>query len=72
MSGSNTWSKYISATYIKEKAYPIEQLLTIVNDGCADGDKNNIADQLSEFQKNQIAHAFAVIAKELDVKIPEV
>lgn len=36
------------------------------------GDSANIADQIPPVQRNEIAFAFAVIAKELGVKIPEV
>ena len=58
--------KHISARYIKEKMRPIENLIDIVN--------NAESDNLSEKIRypEEIAFAFAVIAKELGVKIPEV
>lgn len=65
--------KHISAFYIKEKMYPIEQLIKTVNDTLeGDSDTANIAEKFSESQRRETAFAFAVIAKELGVKIPEV
>ena len=57
--------KYISAKYIKEKSYPIEQLL----DSIDSTETDNIADKV---YSEEIAYAFAVIAKELGVEIPKV
>lgn len=65
--------KHISAYYIKEKMWPIEQLIKTVNDTLdGDSDTANIAEKISPSQRNDIAFAFAVIAKELGVKIPDV
>lgn len=65
--------KHISAFYIQEKMWPIEQMIKTVNDTVnGTGDSANIADQIPPVQRNEIAFAFAVIAKELGVKIPEV
>ena len=57
--------KYVSAKYIDEKLYPIRNLISIVEST----DSNNIADKVAN-QKQDIAFAFAVIAKELGVTIP--
>ena len=57
--------KYISAKYIKEKSFPIEQLLDTINSS----DTDNIANKI---HAEEIAYAFAVIAKEIGVEIPEV
>lgn len=64
--------KHISATYINEKLWPVEQLISIVKDTCENGSTINISDQISESRRQEIAFAFAVIAKELGVKIPDV
>lgn len=65
--------KHISAFYIKEKMYPVEQLVKIVNETLeGDSDTANIAEKFSESQRREVAFAFAVIAKELGVKIPDV
>lgn len=64
--------KYISSYYIQEKMRPIENLIKLVNRSIEDTGTNNIADQISEAQRRQVAFAFAVIAKELDVQIPDV
>ena len=64
--------KHISAYYIKEKMWPIEQMIKTVNEACDGGETNNIAEKVSPSQRNDIAFAFAVIAKELGVKIPDV
>lgn len=65
--------KHISAFYIQEKMWPIEQMIKKVNDTVnGTGDSANLADQIPPAQRNEIAFAFAVIAKELGVKIPEV
>lgn len=65
--------KHISAYYIKEKMYPIEQLVKTVNDTLdSDSDTANIAEKFPESRRREVAFAFAVIAKELGVKIPEV
>ena len=65
--------KHISAYYIKEKIYPIEQLVKTVNDTLdSDSDTANIAEKFPESQRREVAFAFAVIAKALGVKIPEV
>lgn len=60
--------KYISARYINEKIMPIEHLQTIL----ADTDEDDISEQISDFWAKEIAFSFAVIAKELGVKIPDV
>lgn len=65
--------KHISAFYIKEKMYPIEQLVKIVNETLeGNSDTANIAEKFSESQRREVAFSFAVIAKELGVKIPDV
>lgn len=64
--------KYISAYYIQEKMRPIENLIKTVNSSIEDNGTNNIAEQISEAQKREVAFAFAVIAKELGVQIPDV
>lgn len=62
--------KHISAHYINEKSSPIKNLLSIVDDDSKDSD--NITEQLSDNMKREVAFAFAVIAKELGVSIPDV
>lgn len=62
--------KHISAHYINEKSSPIRNLLLIVDDDSKDSD--NITEQLSDNMKREVAFAFAVIAKELGVNIPDV
>lgn len=57
--------EYVSARYIKEKSWPIEQLLKLVETTETD----NIADAV---YPAEIAESFAVIAKELGIKIPDV
>jgi len=47
---------------------PIEHLQTIL----ADTDEDDISEQVSDFWAREIAFSFAVIAKELGVKIPDV
>ena len=64
--------KHISAYYIKEKMWPIEQLVKTVHTACDGDESDNIAEKISPSQRNEIAFAFAVIAKELGVKIPDV
>lgn len=64
--------KHISAYYIKEKMRPIEQLIKTVHTAYDGDESDNIAEKVSPSQRNDIAFAFAVIAKELGVKIPEV
>lgn len=59
-------SKHISARYIKEKMRPIENLIDIVNNAESD----NLSEEIR--YPEEIAFAFAVIAKEIGVKIPEV
>ena len=61
-------SKYISRKYLKEKIRPVEQLLKTIEEAESD----NLTEEISDYRKNEIAFAFAVIAKELDVKIPDV
>lgn len=61
-------SKYISRKYLKEKIGPVEQLLKTIEEAESD----NLTEAISDYRKNEIAFAFAVIAKELDVKIPDV
>ena len=58
--------KYVSARYIEEKLYPIERLCEIVHEA----EKNDISDEIR--YPEEIALAFAMIAKEMGVKIPEV
>lgn len=65
-------SKYISSYYIQEKMRPIENLIKIVNSSIEDKGTNDIASQISDAQKREVAFAFAVIAKELGVQIPDV
>ena len=65
-------NKYISSYYIKEKMRPIENLIKIVNSSIDDKSTNDIASQISDAQKREVAFAFAVIAKELSVQIPDV
>lgn len=59
-------TKFVSGYYIDEKMYPIKQLQKIIDNRTQD----NISRELSEAQRKEIAFAFAVIAKELDVPIP--
>ena len=65
--------KFVDASYIKGKMFPIEQLVRLVNDTCDDKSKsNNLANELTEINRLDIAFAFAVIAKEMGVTIPDV
>ena len=50
----------------------IENLIKIVNSSIEDKGTNDIASQISDAQKREVAFAFAVIAKELGVQIPDV
>ena len=65
-------NKHISAHYIKEKIKPVKNLITTVEYACDNGESDNINNEFSESQRREIAFAFAVIAKELDVQIPDV
>lgn len=58
--------KYVSAKYISEKMRPIENLIDIVNNA----ERDNLAEEIR--CPEEIAFAFAVIAKEIGVEIPEV
>lgn len=62
-------NKYISARYINEKSRPIRNLMNIVDSAT---ESNDISEELSDYDKREIAFAFAVIAKELDIQIPDV
>ena len=61
-------NKYISANYIGEKIWPIEQLIKIMKES----DSDSIGDKISDSLKEYIALSMASIAKELGVKIPDV
>ena len=63
--------KHVGAYYIKEKSFPIKNLLSIVDDALANG-TSNLANVINENNRRDIAFAFAVIAKELGVDNPEV
>lgn len=64
---------YISSRYIDEKLYPIKNLIKIVDAEQESLEHSgNLTEELSEYQRNEIAFAFAVIAKEMGVKIPDV
>lgn len=63
---------YISAHYIQEKMRPIQNLIRIVEQEYSVGESDNITDKISENQRREFAFACAVIAKELDVNIPDV
>lgn len=63
--------KYIDAAYIAEKLYPVEYLIKEVEDKLNSGNCC-LTDTISEYRAQEIAYAFAVIAKELGVKIPDV
>lgn len=60
--------KYVSARYIREKLSPVRNLINIIER--ADSDALNEA--LPMEIRKEIAFAFAVIAKEMDVEIPDV
>ncbi|MBQ8234654.1 MAG: hypothetical protein IJZ36_03630 [Bacilli bacterium] len=62
---------YISALYIKEKMFPIERLISNV-ETAIDNKTDDMSDMMSDNLNNEIAFSFAVIAKELGVKIPDV
>lgn len=62
-------NKYISSRYINEKSRPIRSLMNIVDSAT---ESDNISEELSDYDKREIAFAFAVIAKELDIQIPDV
>ena len=62
--------KYISAGYINEKSRPIRTLLSIIDNDSKESD--NISNELTDSMKREIAFSFAVIAKELDIDIPDV
>lgn len=65
-------SKHISAHYIQEKMRPIQNLIRTVEQECSVGESDNIVDKIPENQRREFAFACAVIAKELDVNIPDV
>lgn len=63
--------KYIDAAYIAEKLEPVEYLIKVVEDKLNNGE-SCLNDTISEYRSQQIAYAFAAIAKELGIKIPDV
>lgn len=60
--------KYISKRYLEEKMPPIENFIKKVNES----ESGNMTEAFSDYEKESIAFAFAVCAKELGVKIPDV
>lgn len=59
---------YISKKYIDEKSYPIRKMLEKVDNA----DSDDLREVITEADAKEIAFAFAVIAKELNVTIPDV
>ena len=59
--------KYVSRRYLKEKFRSIERLEGIINN---EGDSDCLRDDISATLRQDVAFAFAVVAKELGVEIP--
>lgn len=59
--------KYVSKRYIEEKIWPIKSLISILDTAEGDSIGNEV-----EGLKESVVKSFAIIAKELGVKIPEV
>lgn len=59
---------YIAKRYLEEKMPPIENFIKKVKES----ETGNMTDSFSDYEKESLAFAFAVIAKELGVKIPDV